>query len=294
MPVGSLLVVAVVAVVVLPNAAAYVVVVQPNTAVVKPAALTTLQCHSSIRMMGAAAAPPPPPLSAADEERLLLSEEGLNAFINAEMRDFLEGNMAALDKKEVTGWKMSTMEKLTEGFIRGDGSSDEDLKMESGAEAVGLLCATAYTAFSEGFRDGVLSQLGSAISYFRNYFREDARHIAACERVGLSDYAVAHHISDMYHHRVFRGTYTKTLAPSAAGKGEAAAREAMGLPPLLVQDGGGADGGACDGDECVVWGPNGLCLQTKREEEQWRKRRFEKVQMEGTRDPRRGGSGSTR
>ena len=28
--------------------------------------------------------------------------------------------------------------------------------------------------------------------------------------------------------------------------------------------------------------------------ENWRQRRFEKVQMEGTRDPRRGGSGTTR
>ena len=36
------------------------------------------------------------------------------------------------------------------------------------------------------------------------------------------------------------------------------------------------------------------CLQRRSDADAWRQRRFERVQMEGTRDPRRGGSGTTR
>ena len=120
-------------------------------------------------------------------------------------------------------------------------------------------------------------------------FAEDAV-AAPLERVGLSSYEAAHHITDMYHHRAFRGTYTKTLQPS--GCGEIAAREAVGLPPLDALAGGDGD----EVDECVLWSPTneGVCLQWASEDDAWRQRRFERVQMEGTRDPRRGGSGTTR
>jgi len=158
----------------------------------------------------------------------------------------------------------------------------------SSDEAVDAICATAREAFTEGYNGQILSQLGSAISFFRNFFRS-GHMIAACERVGLSDYAVAHHISDMYHHRTFRGTYTKTLQPS--GSGEIASRAAVGLPPIITQ---ASNEDAEEDDECMIWSPTGTCLQTRSEAEAWRKRRFEKVQMEGTRDPRRGGSGTTR
>ena len=49
-------------------------------------------------------------------------------------------------------------------------------------------------------------------------------------------------------------------------------------------------------DECLLWSPTGSgeCLHWKSEEDAWRKRRFERVQMEGTRDPRRGSSGTSR
>ena len=95
-------------------------------------------------------------------------------------------------------------------------------------------------------------------------------------------------VSDMFHHRTFRGTYTKTLQPS--GSGEIAARAAVGLPPLAKPDAASQ----AEAEECLIWSPTGVCLQTKAEAEAWRKRRFERVQMEGTRDPRRGGSGTTR
>jgi hypothetical protein len=121
---------------------------------------------------------------------------------------------------------------------------------------------------------------------------------------------VAHHITDMYHHYNFRGAYTKTLTPSGAG--ENAARIAVGLE---VQNSGDAliKGQAkekgnlilngvddkldtADEDECLLWSPTteGVCIHWKSDDEAWRKRRFERIQMEGTKDPRRGGSGTTR
>lgn len=166
----------------------------------------------------------------------------------------------------------------------------------------------------------MLSALGSAICYFRNYYRSTPLLIAACERVGLSDYDIAHHITDMYHHRQFQGAYTKTLPPS--GRGEIAARIAVGLE-LPPQQGEAAVGSTTEGvegddvtpattvssvsssssqvsqyddDECLVWSPTtpGVCLHWKSDNEAWRAKRFERIQMEGTKDPRRGGSGTTR
>ena len=135
-------------------------------------------------------------LSAADEERLLLTEPALNAFIVAEVKSFLEESMEEMAKGERVGWKMSQMEKLATGLIDGEGRPTEDFKNAtsvSDEEAVKVLCATASSAFKEGFNTpGLLSQLGSAISFFRNFFRS-AHIIAPLERVGLSDYAVAHH-----------------------------------------------------------------------------------------------------
>lgn len=175
-----------------------------------------------------------------------------------------------------------------------------------GTTAVELICNTTETAFRDGFRQqGLLSALGSAIIYFRNYYRTTPTLIAACERIGLSDYDVAHHITDMYHHRSFRGAYTKTLLPS--GEGEIAARIAVGLDTGKDEDEnegivvatdrqiGAADEEEED-DECLLWSPTtpGVCLHWKSEDEAWRKKRFERIQMEGTRDPRRGGSGTTR
>jgi hypothetical protein len=120
-------------------------------------------------------------------------------------------------------------------------------------------------------------------------------------------FPVAHHIADMYHHYNFRGAYTKTLTPSGAG--EIAARVAVGLDSLaplgensptdkdkqiLKKVGDLIDNN--EDDECILWSPTTerVCIHWKSDDEAWRKKRFERIQMEGTKDPRRGGSGTMR
>ena len=95
-------------------------------------------------------------------------------------------------------------------------------------EAIFLLCNTILSTFKDGFTNqpGLFSALGSAICYFRDAYCNPA-NLAAYERVSLSDYTVAHHDTDMYHHQNFRGAYTKTLTPS--GTSEIAARVGVGL-----------------------------------------------------------------
>jgi hypothetical protein len=264
------------------------------------------------------AEPPKNKLSEADKERLLFGEDGLTAFILAEMEHFVNQTMYEYDTKQrYLGhkWIMPDQEKIQEGLMdaeSGDIVSQEYLDAvarferpgnvthtKSGGDiAVQLICNRTVLAFQDGFRQqGLLSALGSAIIFFRNYYRTPTL-IAACERVGLSDYAVAHHISDMYHHRSFRGAYTKTLQPS--GKGEIAARIAVGIDDAASvatsSSNDKEDVDSHDDDECLLWSPTtpGLCLHWKSEDEAWRKKRFERIQMEGTRDPRRGGSGTTR
>ena len=227
-------------------------------------------------------------LSNADEERLLLSVDGLQAFICAEMRVFCAEAMAAYEEEE----EWSLAEKMR---------AEQDLP---GDEALDVICEETALAFTRLHNTGtpsgpdvLLSNLGSAISFFRQEFSIE-RLAGPIERVHLDAYRVAHHVTDMYHHRCFRGTYTKTLAPSGAG--EVAARAAVGLPAVAAARSSGEDETeedvANDDDECLLWSPTGSgeCLNWKSEEEGWRKRRFERVQMEGTRDPRRGGSGTTR
>ena len=260
-------------------------------------------------------------LSEADKERLLLTEPALNAFIVAEMKDFVTERMTYYDENPAYSknkWRLNQKEKIKLGLIDKDNFTvinDEYIgdSMDS-AVAVDLICNTTQIAFRECFNDqpGLLSALGSAILYFRNYYRETPQLLSACERVGLSDYDIAHHITDMYHHRSFRGAYTKTLAPS--GKGEIAARLAVGLNvpyeaherqdkiskdteiETMEAEGASESDEEFDDDECLVWSPTtpGVCLHWKSDDDAWRKRRFEKIQMEGTRDPRRGGSGTTR
>lgn len=264
-------------------------------------------------------------LSAADKDRLLMGGIGLTAFIVAEMRHFVNETVVEFDQGlrfEKTKWSMTLEEKIQIGLATADSSSTRTEQLADGFmldpdyasavtnmtsdEAVDIICNITQTAFSEGFRQtGLLSALGSAILYFRGYY-QTPKGIAACERIGLSDYDVAHHITDMYHHRTFRGAYTKTL--SASGKGEIAAALAVGLEPEEEssqqsrmeksalssndQDKNIMD----DDDECLLWSPTtpGLCLYWKSDDEKWRKTRFERIQMEGTKDPRRGGSGTTR
>ncbi|KAG7370961.1 hypothetical protein IV203_019531 [Nitzschia inconspicua] len=266
-------------------------------------------------------------LSEAEKERLLLGEDGLTAFIVAEIEQFVQQTMHEYDTKQrYLGhkWTMPEHEKIQEGLMDAESGNitsqeyleavdrfqqlaegNSSLQAGGGAQAVELICNTTVLAFQDGFRQqGLLSALGSAIIFFRSFYRTPTL-IAACERVGLSDYSIAHHITDMYHHRIFRGAYTKTLQPS--GKGEIAARIAVGIddedvttttttnnPEALVDQSEDIDPHI--DDECLLWSPTtpGLCLHWKSDNEAWRQRRFEKIQMEGTRDPRRGGSGTTR
>ena len=261
----------------------------------------------------------PNKLSVAEQERLLFSDKGITAFIVAEVEHFVNSTMVGLDTgtEFVTKWKCSPNEKVQLGLMDENGvlldtaytSSCEELKGDrGGALAVAMLCNTTQEALQHGFQEkGLFSSLGSAIMFFRSYYRTP-HLIAACERVGLSDYQVAHHITDMYHHVHFRGAYTKTLA--ASGKGEVAARIAVGL----VDDAANAkdqnkktpkssvllseDEEEIIDDECLVWSPTdpNACIHWKSDNnnEKSRKTRFERIQMEGTKDPRRGGSGTTR
>ncbi|KAL7449100.1 hypothetical protein ACHAWC_001192 [Mediolabrus comicus] len=188
----------------------------------------------------------------------------------------------------------------------GNGGTVVNTEISVGGKlAIDTLCNTTRHTFQDGFTNqpGLLSALGSAICYFRDAFRTGT-NLAACERIGVSDYTVAHHITDMYHHRNFRGAYTKTLTPY--GSGEIAARVAVGLIDEIASDGKTAIQGDNiavskededeDEDECILWSPTteGVCIHWKSEDEAWRKKRFERIQMEGTKDPRRGGSGTTR
>jgi hypothetical protein len=248
-------------------------------------------------------------MSKSDEERLLLSEPALTAFIVAEMRHFLTSK--SNEPGKLTKWEMSEPEKLELQLVDDQGEiiNDEYGQAKTSLtdmEAIGLLCNATQAAFYDGYTNeqGLMSALGSAILFFKQPLRSSPKLLAACEIVGLSDYAVAHHITDMYHHRCFRGAYTKTLAPS--GDGEIAARLAVGLEDTSRQNSekkktskntkATRDDGGDEDDECLLWSPTtpGVCLHWKSDEEEWRRKRFERVQMEGTRDPRRGGSGTTR
>lgn len=253
-------------------------------------------------------------MPASEQERLLLTEPAQTAFITAEMRSFLSSALEQNDSPSghLTRWEMSPKDKIafnladTDGNITSHEYLDAKRAMEGdgGEIAINLLCNTTSYTFKDGFTNqpGLLSALGSAISYFRHAFRTP-NNLAACERIGISDYSVAHHITDMYHHKNFRGAYTKTLMPS--GSGEIAERIAVGLgadEPIKKKSGKGEvviDDDVLDAndqDECILWSPTtpGLCIHWKSDNEASRKKRFERIQMEGTRDPRRGGSGTTR
>lgn len=236
-------------------------------------------------------------LSQADQERLLVSEPALTAFIVAEMRHFLTSK--SKEPGRITKWEMSDQEKLDLKLINDDmeiidSDYEHAIATLTTTMAIDLLCNTTQATFQDGYEQGLLSALGSAILFFKSCYRSSPQDLAACELIGLSDYAVAHHITDMYHHRSFQGAYTKTLAPS--GKGEIAARLAVGLETDISSSDAGVGIEEEEEDECLVWSPTtaGVCLHWKSDNEAWRKTRFERVQMEGTRDPRRGGSGTAR
>ena len=194
--------------------------------------------------------------TAAEEQELLLTEPAVNAFIVAEVVAFVRERSYASEDQEAV-------------------SSDDVARITEATRA-------AYRAADQA---DVMGSLSTGLAFLRPRF-EGADLEGPLQRARLSPYQLAHHITDMYHHRCFRGAPTKTLA--ATGKGEAAARAAVGLPPMA----------AVEEDDCIVWTPDGItpreCLQRRSDADAWRQRRFERVQMEGTRDPRRGSSGTSR
>ena len=99
---------------------------------------------------------------------------------------------------------------------------------DDGDKAMFLLYSITSSTFKDGFTNqpGPFSASGSTICYFRDAYRNPA-NLGAHKRVSLSDYTVAHYVTDMYHHRNFRGAYTKTLTPS--GTSDIATRVAVGL-----------------------------------------------------------------
>jgi len=265
-------------------------------------------------------------MAPSEQDRLLLTEPAQTAFIVAEMKSFLTDAVERNDgpSGQLTRWELSEKDMLAANLIDGNGtiineeyqeakrlmamddsnSNNDDDEDCGKLLAINILCNTTRDTFQDGFTNqpGLLSSLGSAICYFRDAFR-NGPNLAACERVGLSDYVVAHHITDMYHHRNFRGAYTKTLAPS--GTGEVAARIAVGLGDDDAtnsrqrddrDDNNKAKEEEEEEDECILWSPTtpDVCIHWKSDDEAWRKKRFERIQMEGTKDPRRGGSGTMR
>ena len=264
-------------------------------------------------------------MAPSEQDRLLLTEPAQTAFIVAEMKSFLTDAVERNDgpSGQLTRWELSEKDMLAANLIDGNGTIINEeyqeakrlMAMNSSKNnnddhedcgkllAINILCNTTRDTFQDGFTNqpGLLSSLGSAICYFRDAFR-NGPNLAACERVGLSDYVVAHHITDMYHHRNFRGAYTKTLTPS--GTGEIAARIAVGLGDddddatnsIQRDDRDDKEEEEEEEDECILWSPTtpDVCIHWKSDDEAWRKKRFERIQMEGTKDPRRGGSGTMR
>ena len=110
-----------------------------------------------------------------------------------------------------------------------------------GDEAVDLICASTEHAFTMMHKakdaNDVLSNLGSAISYLRQFFRTEELY-DPLERVGVTDYDVAHHMTDMYMARRDVGVgFARILQPSGAGMIAAlaavACRQTMTTPSTM-------------------------------------------------------------
>lgn len=141
-------------------------------------------------------------MPASEQARLLQTEPAQTAFVTAEMRSFL--TLALKRTYNPSGhiydakWEMSTEDKFAANLIDVDGNTISDEYRDAthafmdggGAAAVDKLCNTTSITFKDGFlnQPGLLSNLGSAICFFRVAYRTPT-NLAACERVGLSDYA---------------------------------------------------------------------------------------------------------
>jgi hypothetical protein len=164
-------------------------------------------------------------LSQSDEERLLMGQIAMTAFIVAEMRHFVNTTMLDYDtgrRYDKYKWQMPIHEKIQMKLVdivdpmrtsnetptAMPNNEEEDsptvtvvptreyadmiLKFQGtsgGNLAVNLICNTAEAAFGQGLEEeGLMSALGCAILFFRNFFRATPEHVAACERIGYVRY----------------------------------------------------------------------------------------------------------
>lgn len=191
-----------------------------------------------------------------DQERLLLTEPALSAYVGA----------------EVHGWLLQDLPVVV---------VDDEISAKAISDA-------ARVAYSEASKEGILSNHGALIAFITSELRTYTILEPHMKRLKTRPHGVAKRCVDMLHHIMYRGTYTSTQTP--IGVGEIAAREAVGLP--AIEDTGE------DEDNCIVIPPPEIvgtdCLWTESEDVAWRKKRFERITMEGFRDPRRGNSGTSR
>lgn len=140
-------------------------------------------------------------------------------------------------------------------------------------------------AYSEAAKEGVLSHHGVLIAFINTELQKNKRNLDF-EQLNTNPYSVSKRCVDLLHHLLYRGAYTTTLDP--IGVGDDAARAAVGLP-VQQED---------EEDNCIVEPPPEIvstdCLWTESDDAAWRKERFERITMEGYRDPRRGNSGTSR
>lgn len=138
-------------------------------------------------------------------------------------------------------------------------------------------------AYSEAAKEGVLSHHGVLIAFINT---ELQKRNLDFEQLNTNPYSVSKRCVDLLHHLLYRGAYTTTLDP--IGVGDDAARAAVGLP-MQQED---------EEDNCIVEPPPEIvstdCLWSESDDAAWRKERFERITMEGYRDPRRGNSGTSR
>lgn len=233
-----------------------------------------------------------------DQQRLLLTETAVSAYLQAEIQSWL---LAPFDKDEEEDPNSEIESWMLEPFL----DNDHKTAITSVSEAATKVAESVADAYRLASQANILSNHGALISFMSTELNgqhpqksHDGNSGAAFVILKTNAYNVAKRAVDLLHHRLYRGTYTKTIAP--IGVGEIAARKAVRLPPVLETQSADKEGQELDVDEdnCLVEAPPELtetdCLWTEDDDVAWRQKRFERITMEGWRDPRRGNSGTSR
>ena len=171
-------------------------------------------------------------ISASEHERLLLIELAQTAFIVNKMDSFLSWVLEQLEQNDSPSCHLICWEEISANLINYEGNTISEqcdrakLAMANdGDKTIFLLCNTTSSTFKDNFTNQPVLFSAPGLTIF--YFRGTYRNLEAFQRVGLSTYTVTHHVTDMYHHRNFRGAYTETVTPSGTSKIEV--RAAVGL-----------------------------------------------------------------